>query len=267
MAHRDPHAVLGVAPGASQATVKAAWRRLAREHHPDLAANAAERRAATRRMAAINAAYNELRKRPAGTGDRGGQGRAGRGPRGGSAGTGPGGSRHGPEPPRPTGPPPPPPTRPVTARLDTSDLMRPRNATTTPRGEGYRHHPRGAYPPRPRPGARRSRPGRPTRPVPWSGSGHDAADAGRCPLSRTLARPRSPSGSSTGPRSARSPPASPRTSAGWPARSPAIPTCSTPRGSWRCARRGRRAVTAPRRAAGRPAPGAPPMMCDVGPAG
>jgi hypothetical protein len=153
MAHRDPHAVLGVAPGASQATVKAAWRRLAREHHPDLAANAAERRAATRRMAAINAAYHELRKRPAGTGDRGGPGRAGRGPGAGPAGPDPAAAGSGSEPPRPSGPPPPPPTRPVTARLDTSDLMRPRNATTTPRGEGYRHHPRGAHPPRPRPGA------------------------------------------------------------------------------------------------------------------
>ncbi len=150
MAHPDPHAVLGVAPGASQATIKAAWRRLAREHHPDLAANAAERRAATRRMASINAAYNELRKHPAGPSSRGGQGFATRRPAAGSAGSDPTGAGPGAEAPRPTGPPPPPPTRPVTARLDTSDLMRPRNATTTPRGDGYRHHPRGAYPPRPR---------------------------------------------------------------------------------------------------------------------
>src|SRR6185503_6337138 len=33
---RDPHDVLGVARGASQSSIKAAWRRLAREHHPDL---------------------------------------------------------------------------------------------------------------------------------------------------------------------------------------------------------------------------------------
>ena len=41
MAQRDPHEVLGVDRDASQATVKAAWRCLAREHHPDLAADAA----------------------------------------------------------------------------------------------------------------------------------------------------------------------------------------------------------------------------------
>lgn len=146
MAKSDPHAVLGIEPGASQATIKAAWRRLAREHHPDLAATAGERRAATRRMATINAAYAELRSRPASGGSR-------RGPGEGRPGTAPGRSGAAgvpPEPSRPTGPPPPPPTRPVTARLDTTDLLHPRNATITPRGEGHRHHPRGASPPRPR---------------------------------------------------------------------------------------------------------------------
>lgn len=147
MAHPDPHAVLGIAPGSSQATVKAAWRRLAREHHPDLAATAAERRAATRRMAAINAAYAELRSRPATGGSRRGAGDA---PPGSAAGRGGRAAGVPPEPPRPSGPPPPPPTRPVTARLDTTDLLHPRNATITPRGQGYRHHPPGANPPRPR---------------------------------------------------------------------------------------------------------------------
>ena len=66
MAQRDPHEVLGVDRDASQATVKAAWRRLAREHHPDLAADAAARRDATRRMAEINAAYQALRAGPGG---------------------------------------------------------------------------------------------------------------------------------------------------------------------------------------------------------
>lgn len=140
MAHRDPHDVLGVEPGANQATVKAAWRRLAREHHPDLAGSTAERRAATRRMAEINAAYAELRTQPRRAGSAG-TGRAG------PAGQRDAGRRGAPEPDRPSGPPPPPPTRPVTARFDTSDLLRPRNATTTPRGGGYRHHPRGAQPP------------------------------------------------------------------------------------------------------------------------
>jgi hypothetical protein len=148
MAQSDPHAVLGVERGASQATIKAAWRRLAREHHPDLAATAAERRAATRRMAAINAAYAELRARPPATGSRHGQ--AGGRPAG-PGGPAANGTNVPPETARPTGPPPPPPTRPVTARLDTTDLLRPRNATTTPRGEGYRHHPLGASPRRPRP--------------------------------------------------------------------------------------------------------------------
>ena len=54
--------MLGVPRDAGQSTIKAAWRKLAREHHPDLARDdpaAAER--ATRRMAEINRAYAELR--------------------------------------------------------------------------------------------------------------------------------------------------------------------------------------------------------------
>ncbi len=139
MAHRDPHEVLGVDRDASQATVKAAWRRLAREHHPDLAADATERRDATRRMAEINAAYQALRSGAAGRASGSATGQAA-----GSAGTGGGpGAGHGaPEASRPSGPPPPPPSRPVTARLDTTHLFRQRNATTTPAGGGYRHRPR-----------------------------------------------------------------------------------------------------------------------------
>ena len=64
MATRDPHAVLGVERGASQATVKAAWRRLARENHPDvIGSDPASARAATRRMAEINTAYEALPRR------------------------------------------------------------------------------------------------------------------------------------------------------------------------------------------------------------
>jgi hypothetical protein len=133
MAQRDPHEVLGVDRDASQATVKAAWRRLAREHHPDLAADAAARRDATRRMAEINAAYQALR---AGTGGRKGTPGEGAAPQGGP------GRGAGREAARPSGPPPPPPTRPVTARFDTTHLFRQRNATTTPAGGGYRHRPR-----------------------------------------------------------------------------------------------------------------------------
>jgi hypothetical protein len=104
--------VLGVARDASQATIKAAWRRLAREHHPDTQADPAAAERATRRMAEINRAYAELREMlPAGpTGD----GAAGPGRRG-------------------TWPPEPPPTRPVTGRVDTTSTFRPRNTTTGPR--------------------------------------------------------------------------------------------------------------------------------------
>lgn len=149
MVRRDPHTVLGLAPGASAPAVKAAWRRLAREHHPDLAVNTAERRAATRRMAEINAAYADLQgrgtpaagRRPSGSGD---AGEPVDDARSGTAGAGDA---------RPVGPPPPPRTRPVTARFDTSGLLHHRNATTTPRGDGYRHHPRGRRPPQARPTA------------------------------------------------------------------------------------------------------------------
>jgi curved DNA-binding protein CbpA len=110
VAKRDPHDVLGVPRDAGQSTIKAAWRRLAREHHPDLTANdpaAAER--ATRRMAEINRAYAELRSSWA---------------NGGVAGGGNG---------RRQWPPEPRPTRPVTGRVDTTATFRPRNTTTGPR--------------------------------------------------------------------------------------------------------------------------------------
>jgi len=101
--------VLGVPPTAGQATIKAAWRKLARQHHPDLARNdpaAAER--ATRRMAEINRAYAELRAGWVDATD----GFAGNRRRG--------------------GPPPPPPSRPVTGRVATPAPFRPRHTTTGP---------------------------------------------------------------------------------------------------------------------------------------
>lgn len=123
MARRDPYVVLGVEQGASDATVKAAWRRLARRHHPDLTAgDPAAARAATRRMAEINAAYEELR---APTRGRGGRPTA-PGTAAGDDGTGRGGSRRGPGA-TPRGRP----SRPVTGRLDTSETFQPRNQTTT----------------------------------------------------------------------------------------------------------------------------------------
>jgi curved DNA-binding protein CbpA len=111
VAKRDPHDVLGVPRDAGQSTIKAAWRRLAREHHPDRTANdpaAVER--ATRRMAEINRAYAELRSSWANGGD---------------AGSGGNGRRQWPPEPRPT--------RPVTGRVDTTATFRPRNTTTGPR--------------------------------------------------------------------------------------------------------------------------------------
>jgi hypothetical protein len=61
----DPYETLGVAPGADQDTVKAAYLRLMREHHPDR--TGPHDPEAARRAMEINAAYDFLRqgsKRP-----------------------------------------------------------------------------------------------------------------------------------------------------------------------------------------------------------
>ncbi len=123
MPGRDPHDVLGVAPGASHEEVRAAWRSLARQHHPDLTADDPDAaRRATRKMAEINAAYASLtrsagrRRRQAAADDAAARARPAPTPRAGA------------------GPPPPPRTKPVTGRLDTSATYVPRNQTTTPPG-------------------------------------------------------------------------------------------------------------------------------------
>jgi hypothetical protein len=125
---KDPHVVLGVEPGAAPDEIKAAWRALARRHHPDLTGDDPEVAGrATRRMAEINAAYAAL-TRSGETPE--GRTRRPRPPASGGpdpGGTWPGGTW-------PGGPPPSPRTRPVTARVDTSDTFRPRNQTTTPPG-------------------------------------------------------------------------------------------------------------------------------------
>ncbi len=129
MAKRDPHDVLGVAVGADPTRIKAAWRRLARAHHPDLTGDdPAASRVATRKMAEINDAYAALTR---GTGDD----RAADGP---PADMGTDGRRR-----RGGGPPPPRPTRPVTGRVDTTATYRPRNQTT-PREMGGTYPPRGS---------------------------------------------------------------------------------------------------------------------------
>jgi curved DNA-binding protein CbpA len=121
---RDPHDVLGVTAGDDPATIKAAWRRLARSNHPDLTGDdPAASRAATRRMAEINDAYaaltrvSDARRRGGDDADRAGFAEDG---------------------PRRGGPPRPRPTRPVTGRVDTSGSFQPRNQTTGPDAAGVR---------------------------------------------------------------------------------------------------------------------------------
>jgi hypothetical protein len=122
---RDPHAVLGVEDGADAATVKAAWRRLARQNHPDLTGDDPEAsRRATRRMAEINDAYAALV-----------QADGGRSAAFDSHASGIELDEDG-APVRRSGPPKPRPTRPVTARVDTTHTFQPRNQTTHPDGTG-----------------------------------------------------------------------------------------------------------------------------------
>jgi curved DNA-binding protein CbpA len=129
---RDPHDVLGVERDASAAQIKAAWRRLARQHHPDLTGgDAAAARTATRQMAEINAAYESLRT---GSSDRL------RGRRAPDEPATPGAPSR-----RRGGPPRPKPQRPVTGRVDTSQTFRPRNQTTSA-DAGFRPRVDGAPP-------------------------------------------------------------------------------------------------------------------------
>jgi hypothetical protein len=55
----DPFAVLNVEPGVSLETVRSSYRKLARQHHPDMVSEH-ERDSATRLMAALNGAMAEL---------------------------------------------------------------------------------------------------------------------------------------------------------------------------------------------------------------
>jgi hypothetical protein len=145
---KNPFAVLGVPADATGDAIKAAWRRLARQHHPDVTSGdpGAERRA-NRTMAEINAAYQELRDpqkrrlhRQAAAREARANGTAPTRPGDGEPivasppwadGNGTGRSR---------------PVRPVTARIDTSALLRPRNAILHPLDRS----PLPGLPPRPR---------------------------------------------------------------------------------------------------------------------
>jgi hypothetical protein len=125
---RDPHVILGVDPGASPTQIKAAWRRLARTHHPDLTGDdPAASRIATQRMAEINDAYAAL------TRDGGRLGTRWAGPDVGATDAGPAGDAgRGTRTSQRGGPPKPKATRPVTARVDTTGNVRPRNQTLHP---------------------------------------------------------------------------------------------------------------------------------------
>jgi curved DNA-binding protein CbpA len=148
---RNPFTVLGLPFDASAEAIKVAWRRLARQHHPDVTTgDPAKERIATRTMAEINAAYQELRDPTRRRAHREAAVRASRaGTAGTTAGTTAGvspergpdtpGNGHGGWPRPSTG-------RPVTARIDTSALLRPRNSTLKP----LDHSPLPGLPPRPR---------------------------------------------------------------------------------------------------------------------
>ena len=127
MPAKDPHLVLGVEPGASPDEIKAAWRALARRHHPDLIGDDPETaQRATRRMAEINTAYAALTR--AGETQEAQRRAASRRANGTAGGAAPGTAG------RTGGPPPPPKTPPVTGRLDLSGNVWPRNQTTSPPG-------------------------------------------------------------------------------------------------------------------------------------
>lgn len=60
---KDPYSVLGVSPDASEDEIKKAYKKLAKQYHPDVTGNSPE---AEKKMQEINAAYDELMNRKSG---------------------------------------------------------------------------------------------------------------------------------------------------------------------------------------------------------
>jgi len=142
---RNPFVVLELPLDATSDAIKAAWRRLARQHHPDVASGdpAVERRS-NRTMAEINAAYHELSDPARRRIHREAAARAAHVDGFGTTEPRPEYVYRAPSDrpewvTRPS-------TRPVTARIDTGALLRPRNSTLRP----LDHSPLPGLPPRPR---------------------------------------------------------------------------------------------------------------------
>src|SRR5664280_2868916 len=152
---RNPFTVLELPLDATADAIKAAWRRLARQHHPDVTSGdpAVEKRA-NHTMAEINTAYHELRDPNKRRLHREVAARAARaGSSFGGSGATPDGAGHAPAGPYSGGWGPGQPgsvrrtnVRPVTARIDTSALLRPRNSTL----QQLDRSPLPGLPPRPR---------------------------------------------------------------------------------------------------------------------
>ena len=64
---KDPYSVLGVSPSASDDEIKAAYRELARKYHPDKYAGSDLAELAEEKMKEVNAAYEEIQARRAGS--------------------------------------------------------------------------------------------------------------------------------------------------------------------------------------------------------
>jgi curved DNA-binding protein CbpA len=147
MPARNPFTVLEIPLDATMDAIKAAWRRLARQHHPDVASgDPGVDRHANRRMAEINAAYHELSNPERRQWHRDAAARTARAGQfgewpGASSGEAPAAPEY-----RPGRAPHSISSRPVTARIDTSSLLRPTNTVLHP----LERSPLPGLPPRPR---------------------------------------------------------------------------------------------------------------------